>query len=829
MKTFREYRHSLSVSFNICLLLCGVCVLSVGQAQAMQEPEYTAFGLKPVLARPDPESRHYITKTVAENPAVSLFNAEADKITQSIVISGHILVIEEGHENGIWESYHENKTIRDLELHADSIIIRSPWRLPQTNVTLYARVLSFEDSNGTAYIDTTPYAKEIQADPAKPGQPGNAGGNITLHVDSMEVDDAAPLRFLLSGAAGQQGGQGEPGANGKSVKLIIDDDIHNGISTSYKFTTSQAATYIVWPAKGLYSKKTWGNSKTRQRNGGDAVKPGVSGNGGHGGTLTAPRHANASDKAEFEGGQGGTAAKHVAGGKPASPATIRHWSCNNSKCSNTNSYTASSGRSYSGTSGQQGAAGKYIALDREYSWMTAPLFSQSLRYTKDLYLNGYYADVQSYLDVIIGLVNGYKDSDEWAYLDPDLSDEMAASDRELRQAELNQLLNEALMLQQRLDAGLDYFAKPLGWVPGLSFEVNQTVYDNEIDSAMDVLWLTHSMQQNINSKQARKTFAQQMVTTLNDEIEDYTDQYQQANETITNLRPRIIQLDSDTDKLKQKLDQRAEDLRSEAEETAALNGIRDSLLELTEHIPLANVATRVAFELPNIDPDKPVLKELFDITKDAAWETASDAMDDQQGLSDCVADTGDPEKCAIAEGVKKGQEKAEFAKKQATLAIDLIRGNSTSNQAVNAELQRILAKDPRWLALTEEMNALHTRKAALVEDLVTAIDVLNRSSSAISKNLLAVDVFHQDVINTTDILDPRVIAYTKDMAQRARHRLEQYQYYMVRSYEYRMLRAYPFALDEFISKQRWMNSQHTVFIRSHHIILILLSSESVRH
>ncbi len=71
-----------------------------------------------------------------------------------------------------------------------------------------------------------------------------------------------------------------------------------------------------------------------------------------------------------------------------------------------------------------------------------------------------------------------------AYLDPDLSDEMAASDRELLPAELNQLLNEALMLQQRLDAGLDYFTKPLGWIPGLSFEVNQTVYDNQIDSAI---------------------------------------------------------------------------------------------------------------------------------------------------------------------------------------------------------------------------------------------------------------------------------------------------------------------------------------------------------
>ncbi len=73
---------------------------------------------------------------------------------------------------------------------------------------------------------------------------------------------------------------------------------------------------------------------------------------------------------------------------------------------------------------------------------------------------------------------------------------------------------------------------------------------------------------------------------------------------------------------------------------------------------------------------------------------------------------------------------------------------------------------------------------------------LNRSKCAISVKFVSYRCVSSGWINTTtDILDPRVIAYTKDMAQRARHRLEQYQYYMVRSYEYRMLRAYPFALD----------------------------------
>ncbi|NYT47293.1 MAG: hypothetical protein H0A75_06650 [Candidatus Methanofishera endochildressiae] len=87
---------------------------------------------------------------------------------------------------------------------------------------------------------------------------------------------------------------------------------------------------------------------------------------------------------------------------------------------------------------------------------------------------------------------------------------------------------------------------------------------------------------------------------------------------------------------------------------------------------------------------------------------------------------------------------------------------------MNAELQKILAKDSRWLALTEEITTLNRRKAVLVSDLITAIDTLNFASTSIDKNLLAVDVFHQDVIQANDILDLRVITYTKDMAQRAR-------------------------------------------------------------
>ncbi len=792
MKTYHEYRHHLKISLIVGFLSCSLLLLSTNPAQATPLPEYTAFGLEPVVGLPDPESRQYITKTVRDNPAMD-FNAELDKTTQSVVISGHVLVFEPGHENGLWDSYHSDesqnhKTLKELELHADTVIIRGALRLPQTDVTIYARELRFEDNSEIASINTTPYSATVVAEPQKTGLTGNPGGNMTLHVGNLSMEDSSVTRFILNGGQGQEGGAGKKGKNASNTKIWTGTIKRTSgvVFKSYTFNSGHKALYVFWPKEGFgfQSDIKKGDSKERPGHGGNATASGVSGHGGKGGDLSAAMSVAELSVTSKQGGGGGKAAARVAGGAAGSPSTAYHYKCTwDGECNTTNSYSARSGLSYSRSTGNTGEEGQYIELTTQFSWLTAPLFSQSLRYTKDLYLTGYYENVEIYLNSIIGLVEAYRASNEWDQLD------------DLSAAELNQLLDEAESLQQRLHSGLDYFSKPLGWVPGLSFEVNQTVYEQEIDSAMDVLWLTHSMQQNINDKQARKASAQTMVTTLNDEIGGLKNQYEQANNTITNLEPRIDQLSTDTENLKLKLDQRAEALRRKAEEAAVLKGIRDSLLKLTEYIPVANAATRVIFELPNIDPDKPVFEELFNITQDAAWETGNQVADTKLEISNCVAESGDVEKCAIAKGVRDAQEGSDLAKQQGQLALDLINGNSVNNSAVNDELERILAKDPRWLALTEDITDLHARKATLVADLIVAINTLSQASASINKNLLAIDVFQQDVDNVNDILDPRVIAYTRDLAQRARHRLELYQYYMVRSYEYRMVRAYPFALD----------------------------------
>jgi len=121
-------------------------------------PEGVVFGLTPEQSRfPDPEDKSFIARHDVAGKSLESFN-NRDQYPRSVTVSGRKLVFEQGHPNGLYD-YDGNDSIKNLTLYADSVIIRSPLRLPQTNVTIYARELRYEDKAGTtdkAYLSTTP-------------------------------------------------------------------------------------------------------------------------------------------------------------------------------------------------------------------------------------------------------------------------------------------------------------------------------------------------------------------------------------------------------------------------------------------------------------------------------------------------------------------------------------------------------------------------------------------------------------------------------------------------------------------------------------------------
>jgi hypothetical protein len=128
-----------------------------------------------------------------------------------------------------------NNNLKSVELSAETVIIRGRIRLPECNLTINARRLIFDDSNGISQIDTSPL--DFQGDP--PGAQRNAdingsmkmrgvtgkavaagAGNITLNLQEVIFDKSKPIRFILQGGRGQNGGQGLTGPPGPFLSSV---------------------------------------------------------------------------------------------------------------------------------------------------------------------------------------------------------------------------------------------------------------------------------------------------------------------------------------------------------------------------------------------------------------------------------------------------------------------------------------------------------------------------------------------------------------------------------------------------------------------------------
>jgi len=87
--------------------------------------------------------------------------------------------------------------------------------------------------------------------------------------------------------------------------------------------------------------------------------------------------------------------------------------------------------------------------------------------------------------------------------------------------ELSSLRAEFAKTVTQIDDNLDYFGNPPGWVPMLSFEVNASAFQNEIDHAINVLYLNYWITQSAKSIGARvnalKTSRTEMMAQLEDD------------------------------------------------------------------------------------------------------------------------------------------------------------------------------------------------------------------------------------------------------------------------------------------------------------------------
>lgn len=183
-------------------------------------PEETVIHSEGVM----PASTDY---TIIAETSKKMFLNNLERTAYSYSVSGKEVVFDDGLRNKVW-GLSGCDDIYELNVYAERLVIRSALQFPQTNVTIYAKEILFEDHDTVmASINTTPTSIDsLVTDTvtnAKGINGGNAG-NITIFAKTFKAD--MTKRLIMNGARGQcTNRKGMPGNGGNGGTLTSNLDL----------------------------------------------------------------------------------------------------------------------------------------------------------------------------------------------------------------------------------------------------------------------------------------------------------------------------------------------------------------------------------------------------------------------------------------------------------------------------------------------------------------------------------------------------------------------------------------------------------------------------
>lgn len=771
-------------------------------------PETDFFGTEK-HTQPVPISTSGIEVFDQAEPLKASLNYQSQFLHHARIV-GDTVVLQANHANGLYEAYcnGDRDDLKSLEIIAERVVVRSPVRLKQTQVTIWARQLAFE---GEGQIKTTPEEK-----PESPGSNGTGGlagadglpaGNVTLNIGEW-VTDSPGIKFDLTGGQGQPGGPGQHGANGSSISTYWSSArvCDTGICKTYTPSKGHYITYYRYTFAGATVSEK--GTKSWPQNGTDAQPSGKPGEGGAAGSLTS-----SADVSGFYALPGGLTPgptlptrwpyDHYAGGAAGTPTVSEHvtfyveWFQMKSTVDATHTTKAGQDAAVGKATTLAGGDGTYTFSDSPTAWIHPLAVRKVLEQIRDDYLGNHIADAQARLEDYIQLLSDYRASPLWASLDPSA------------QLDLAQMQDEMTVLLQRLQAGLDYFGNPAGWVPMLSFEVNTTLFSNEIDRAINMLYLVYWIKHKAQTEQQRVDALATVRDQLRAELQRARSDYDDAVKRLPLLRTKANQLNSDIGTVQLQLETKETELRNDTREPSWVFGLRFGLklsAAMCQMIPVYQPALGTVGEglrvASDFDPNRP-------------WDSIQGAGNVASAYLDSDFEASAEEQQTAKDGVDPAQveEKGfDYAGALQTAATGLaagvqdIQGFLKDRQAPSAEmlaqLERLKSRSPEYKALVEEVEALMERNREFTEELVATMQDITRLSDVMTRDVLAIGALSRQIAPAAVVLDERATAYLDDMERHAYDRLLKYHYYMAKAYEYRLLKPYtqPLSLEGLTKK-----------------------------
>jgi len=464
----------------------------------------------------------------------------------------------------------------------------------------------------------------------------------------------------------------------------------------------------------------------------------------------------------------------------------------------------------SNPSGEAGAEGPLTSDLARNSWLHPRVLQAILRHIRAVYKAG--RDdvarqmVAEYIDIldtfqnqgILSPIAEYSPDEVPGDEDPDYMHNENSHFSAEQELELVGLRSDLEAIAQAIDADLDYMGNPKGWVPLLSFEASLTAFQNEIDRAVRVLYLHHFITEKANDLASRRVAVDGMQAALDEEYNDSADLLGNLQIKVANLKIQSTNVMRDIADLRDDVAIRAVELRRLARENVAA----EKDLPFWEK-GLKTIST-IASVTPGFQPGGAALDSLMEFDDNDPLGSTFDGVDAYAGAAQSnIADHSN----SITVAVKAKKDPSEISPEELAGAIGEVRNDlvnmrrgisevsdmwneTVSEQEINAELERLLARDSKLADLIDDLKELNVKKIALANDIVATTQELLKVTARLPEILVAVKSLNEWEQNNAFVLNPEALAYLDQMRDRQFDRLDQYHYLLSRAYEYRVLRPY---------------------------------------
>ena len=708
--------------------------------------------------------------------------------------------------------------VASLTIIAETVRITDEVSLPQTSVTIYARRLIF---SGLGRISTSPASLEGLPEPkedgsAADGMPGLSGGSIALNVGGVET--SAPTKVIvLTGAKGQAAGQGRPPIAGASLPSLPTEELLPQFPGRWRVITNNPnygnctpvpeipdANYpnaiICWQC-GQLGGPTASLGTDRQPGDGDGIpgkKGGTPGKGGAGGHLASnvPLDAASYDQRGGEAGQ-----PYIddttpgAAGLPNPSYTVQCYFGPGSKMLIRHDTKPGLPAVSPTAEGLAGVDGDLVIVGGLLEWLRPHNAEVTLQYADDLFVSRRLTQAK----VIYG-----------EYVD--LLDAASQSRTGVEQSELLRLLGWARRRHAQILLGMDSYGNPAGWVPILSLEIAQGVYESELHRSANYFYLSFWLGKKLDDAEAMARTLQALYDHLGAEVRRDQSELNSMLATeipkyiadIANLRNEQKLLASKFRLREQQLKQIAENDASRAAEARATAGalrICGVLVSLIPVQPAGAIIGAVIIGMADHDDLWTIVEHAFEAyllssayekafsslvknvngldwsSSNALW-TSVDAIPSGETLSRGVLIAGDAGK-VYARGSELMQAKAQ---------------SSFTAEMADDFLKKYSDLDPEYTQLVKDAKALLQKTQ---EAFTRLQDVQNKASAtalSLAKNTqslkdIAVSMQQAALQDRT-----AVAAEIWRTRKRAESLLQYYSYILARAYEYRLVEAFPHSI-----------------------------------